>query len=817
MKSLTRPIIALFSLGWLQANPADTGFSVEVVKWIDTLSQADSFDTGVSPTFGGSDFPPVAGQAQWSVATSLDGGRHRRNNAVAKLVELGPSSLPALLAHLDDKRPSKIVVEHASGFGGMWHGSEVPADTAAETNKLKAVLSDVEGSDESGEHISQYTVTVGDLCFVAIGMITNRPYNAVRYQPTACIVVNSPTATPEIARAVRSLWQTSPVGDALRRHLAADFRSGGDARYGAAVRWLYYFPDDALPAVKAALKATPGDAGLIAAIAWHSDPELRKQIRALALAAEDGAVVARAMPCFASRADADRWTALMALLHRWKIARNDFDRSAFKAVVRQLLTDHPARAAEVIRIAQHKADDNARRALVQAAFGVPVSPEAAKEFAPLLANTREGVGFYLIDGPGAIERPTDRDYLQHRLCDNGWVLVSMALGDQTAVCTGDWDAMNRRIATLSQHLTGSPGRLPFTPEDIKARVAERESRANEIKNALAAANRAEAAMKAVLMLEDDRLNEERWREAVGILFTSKDGKDTGFSHAVLNRDYKGWRRAIDTLDEEQTRRAVKAILRRVQGKLDAPGFDGLPDETLAGYLCLASRQDPWTGLDLRDRVMRVLQQAAAKGRISGDATESCLLTLEALLQTATPGADALLAKLCLDFTPATLDEGFRLKEFLKLVVAHQDGKRVAAALAALFTAKSPWAPSRQTYARLDGFTGSGLLEIASYRTALASALDARDIVGEVGARDSKADYCWMEWKDSSSGKGIKDGEPLGFKPGGKMKVRRCDMIAEATANAMFSKDDGPVFHIYWPLEKRDEGIAAWKEWLARKR
>ncbi len=377
--------------------------------------------------------------------------------------------------------------------------------------------------------------------------------------------------------------------------------------------------------------------------------------------------------------------------------------------------------------------------------------------------------------------------------------------------------MNRRIATLSQRLTRDSGQLPFTPEEIKARVAEREARANEIKNALTTANRADGAMKAVLMLENDRLNEERWKEAVGILFTANDGRDTGFSHAVLNRDYDGWRRAIDTLDGEQTQRAVKAILRRIQGKLDAPGFDGLPDETLAGYLCLVSRKDPCTGLELRDRVMRVLQQAASKGRISGDATEPSLLTLEALLATATPGADELLAKLCRDFTPTTLDQGFRLKEFLKLVVAHQDGKRVAATLATLFTAKSRWAPARQTYSRLDSFTEAGLLEIASYRTALAKALDARDIVGEVGARDSKADYCWMEWKDSSSGKGIKDGEPLGFKPGGKMKVRRCDMITEATANAMFYKHDGPPFHIYWPLEMRDAGIAAWKEWLARKR
>jgi hypothetical protein len=817
MKPSTYPIVIGCSLGLLQANPSDSGFPAEVTRWIDTLSQADCFDTGVSPTYGGSDFPPVGGQAQWSVATLSDSRPHRKNTALAKLVELGPTSLPALLAHLDDKRPSKIVVKHDNSFGGMWHAAEVPAATAAEEEKLKATLP---GGDDLGGHtqgISEHTVTVGDLCFVAVGMITNRPYNAVRYQPTACIVVNSPTTTPEIARAVRSLWQSTPPAAALQRHLAADFKSGGNLRSGAAVRWLYYFPDDALPSIKAALKADPGDAHLVAAAAWHSDPALRKMIRAIALAAKDGRVVARAMPAFASSADVDRRTELTTLLHRWKTDSDDPYRSAFQAIARQLLTDHSAQVAETIRISLKIADDEVRRAFVQAALGVPVPPAAVKELAPLLAIKREGVGAYLIEGPGVIQAPTSRDYLQHRLCDNAWVLVSRILGDQTAICTGDRDAMNRRIATLRQRLNQAPDELPFTPEEISVRIAGREARAREVENALAAARQTTGAMRAVLMLENDRLNEERWQEAVGSLFTADGGETRSLSHAVLNRNHDGWTRAIDTLDAEGTKRAIDAILRRIQGKLDTPGFDGLPDDTLAGYLCLVSRKAPGTGAEIRSRVMRILQQAVRERRISRDATEPALLTLEALLQTGTPGADDLLAKLCRDLTPAALDGGFDLEDLLKLVVAHRDGEQVDTTLATLFAAKSPWAPSRQTYSRLNDFTEAGLLEIASYRTALAKALDAQDIVGEVGTRDLAADYCWMEWKDSSSGKGIKQGEPLGFKPGEKMKVRRCDMIAEATANAMFADHDGRPFHIYWPLKMRDAGIVVWKEWLARKR
>ena len=817
MKLFIYLIIASCSLGLLQADPADAGVPAEVIQWIDTLSQADSFDTGVSPTYGGSDFPPVNGQAQWSVATLSDGRPHRRNAALTKLVELGPTSLPALLAHLDDKRPSKIVIKHETSIGGMWHAAEVPAATAPEQEKLKTILPDGDDLGRLAKGISEYIVTVGDLCFVAIGMITNRAYNAVRYQPTACIVVNSPTTTPEIARAVRSLWQATPMTDALRRHLAADFQADRNLRSGAAVRWLYYFPDDALPAIKTALKADPSDADLVAAAAWHADPALRNMIRALALAAKDSRVVARATPAFASSADPDRRMELTTLLKCWKSDSDDPYLSAFEAIVRQLLRDHPAQAAEVIRMALKNADDAARRALVRAAPGVPVPPAAVKELAPLLAITREGVGDYLIEGPGAIKYPSSRDYLQHRLCDNAWVLVSRVLGDQTAVCTGDRDAMNRRIASLRERLTQAPAELPFTPEEISARIAGREARFRDIETALAAARQASGAMQAVLMLENDRLNDERWAEAVGTLFTPDDGKNRSLSHAVLNRNHDGWTRAIDTLDAAGTKRAIDAILRRIQGKLDAPGFDGLPDDTLAGYLCLVACKAPATGAEIRSRVLRILQQAVRDRRISRDATEPALLTLEALLQTDTPGADELLAKLCRDFTPAILNEGFDLENFLKLVVAHRDGEHVATTLTTLFEAKSRWAPAKQTYSRLDDFTEAGLLEIASYRAALAKALDARDIVGEVSIRQLPSDYCWMEWQDSSSGKGIKQGEPLGFKPGEKMKVRRCDMIAEATANAMFAEHDGPPFQIYWPLEKRNAGIVAWQEWLVRKR
>jgi hypothetical protein len=53
-----------------------------------------------------------------------------------------------------------------------------------------------------------HVVTVGDLCFVALGQIVNRWFEAVRYQPTAIVMINSPTASAALKNAVRRDWAT---------------------------------------------------------------------------------------------------------------------------------------------------------------------------------------------------------------------------------------------------------------------------------------------------------------------------------------------------------------------------------------------------------------------------------------------------------------------------------------------------------------------------------------------------------------------------------------------------------------------------------
>ena len=136
--------------------------------------------------------------------------------------------------------------------------------------------------------LTTYNVKVGDVCFVIIGQIVGRFYLAIRYQPSACIVINSPTHDPLIARQVRAIWRSDDPVEKVRQSLLLDYSTkgvfnghsldgwdeGSHFQIGAAMRLLFYYPKDAAPeiaarldrmsvdAIEPALSTTPGRAEL---------------------------------------------------------------------------------------------------------------------------------------------------------------------------------------------------------------------------------------------------------------------------------------------------------------------------------------------------------------------------------------------------------------------------------------------------------------------------------------------------------------------------------------------------------------------------
>jgi tetratricopeptide (TPR) repeat protein len=154
-----------------------------------------------------------------------------------ELVRRGVNALPLLIQHLDDARPSKLVV---GADGPQFHfmfrvyGAEYDP-RFPDPKKVWALRSDPRnGKSFDGG----YTVKVGDICYVLIGQIVNRNLIAVRYQPTGGLVVNSPLQSLLLIDNVKSDW----AGLDAQRHEASlldDMRT----RLSPALRRLrYYYP-----------------------------------------------------------------------------------------------------------------------------------------------------------------------------------------------------------------------------------------------------------------------------------------------------------------------------------------------------------------------------------------------------------------------------------------------------------------------------------------------------------------------------------------------------------------------------------------------
>jgi ankyrin repeat protein len=148
--------------------------------------------------------------------------RRVSSKALRSLVALGARALPALLAHLNDARPTKAVLTG----GAIWVGPDVEDEDSLDGTKL----------------VRQYTVTVGDLCYVAIGEIVNRPYYAVQYVNATC--VTSPCQSKKLRERLIKEWANLTT-DRHRDSLARDIDQliNMDLRNGASLRLAYYYPD----------------------------------------------------------------------------------------------------------------------------------------------------------------------------------------------------------------------------------------------------------------------------------------------------------------------------------------------------------------------------------------------------------------------------------------------------------------------------------------------------------------------------------------------------------------------------------------------
>jgi len=164
-----------------------------------------------------------------------------------ELVRRGMSALPTLIAHLDDARPTKLMVGNGPAnvhgtvgvdrfmftiFGSEYDPRVRPSSPG---RGQKFVERDFNG---------RYTVKVGDVCYSLIGQIVNRRLIAVRYQPSAGLVVNSPIETPALIEQVKKDWGTAD-SETLKASLLSDIQIGKElySYESAFTRLRFYYPE----------------------------------------------------------------------------------------------------------------------------------------------------------------------------------------------------------------------------------------------------------------------------------------------------------------------------------------------------------------------------------------------------------------------------------------------------------------------------------------------------------------------------------------------------------------------------------------------
>jgi hypothetical protein len=211
----------------------------EVERLINQLVDVAEPGLGYSPTVSGGGFLPY--QDTDHIGTLILGGmRPERSETLRKIVELGAEAAPMLLKHIGDNRRCKM--KPVSGFQWMRFSDEYDYNRRTIEKAPEGVNSgDREFSDNQPD---KHAVTVGDLCFVALGQIVNRSFSATRYQPSGGMIVNSPSYTPALRMAVLAEWG-GLTKERHRERLKEDFIRADHEyrRSGAYLRLAFYYPD----------------------------------------------------------------------------------------------------------------------------------------------------------------------------------------------------------------------------------------------------------------------------------------------------------------------------------------------------------------------------------------------------------------------------------------------------------------------------------------------------------------------------------------------------------------------------------------------
>jgi hypothetical protein len=221
-----------------------------VAQLIDELTQIDAQSLGINSA------AVYDGFLADTPTGSFNGGvlgvaPQKAAPAMRELVRLGPAALPELLKHLDDTRSTKLAVGN-SGKDRARVGVDFFAFSYFSDEYAPRIFHS--WTDEERKNAprpmersfqGRYTVKVGDVCYVLIGQIVNRRLLAVRYQPSAGLVVNSTIEAPTLVEETRKDWEHTDA-DALLASLLDDLRGIAKVKHDEQI---YYKMEYAFPAL----------------------------------------------------------------------------------------------------------------------------------------------------------------------------------------------------------------------------------------------------------------------------------------------------------------------------------------------------------------------------------------------------------------------------------------------------------------------------------------------------------------------------------------------------------------------------------------
>lgn len=161
-----------------------------------------------------------------------------------QLVAMGAVAIPELLRHLDNDRPT--------GFGGsplannphmMFRYLEHTEEVDPYDREALALLARRAKSLPADDDARAHQLTVGDLCFYALGQIVNRYYLPFQFPAKFTAIVTSPIRFPGMVQHLRQQWGTLDTAQHMAQ-LSSEMAQAGTSRFreDTWLRLQHYYP-----------------------------------------------------------------------------------------------------------------------------------------------------------------------------------------------------------------------------------------------------------------------------------------------------------------------------------------------------------------------------------------------------------------------------------------------------------------------------------------------------------------------------------------------------------------------------------------------